>query len=53
MVPWWHPFARLVQPVENDDDTGGYKNSTWYTAGPEHAQRGRRCPRLWLCQARV
>ncbi|CAM9281151.1 unnamed protein product [Ectocarpus sp. 12 AP-2014] len=24
MVKWWHPLARLVPPVENDEDTGGY-----------------------------
>ncbi|CAN0003991.1 unnamed protein product [Ectocarpus sp. 6 AP-2014] len=53
MVKWWHPVARLVPAVENDDDTGGHENSTWYTTEPEHAQQRRRCPRLWLRQARV
>ncbi|CAN0463530.1 unnamed protein product [Ectocarpus sp. 8 AP-2014] len=46
MVKWWLPVARLVPLVENDDDTGGHKNITWCTTGPEHAQQRRRCPRL-------
>ncbi|CAM9645641.1 unnamed protein product, partial [Ectocarpus sp. 4 AP-2014] len=48
MVKWWHPFARLVPPVENDYDTGGYENSTKQDQSTPNEEDF--CLRLLLCR---